>query len=200
MPMPRRRARAPQILVGFAAPKNRFHRACCTRRARIDTGRITRRLFSTCQRRVRPELVLLVLPCFPAAYGCPKPGLRHGGAAGRAADCTCAGCPEPLCRAGLPQGSSSEVLALPDRSLLQQGLPGDALESWPFEGVPGGAGRSRNPSRRRRARAPGPAPSRVAARGLRRRGGQDARPARGLRAYAGPVIVSDAAGEGGEAM
>ena len=169
----------PQVLVGFAAPKNRFHRVCCTRRARIDTGRITRRLFSTCQRRVRPELVLLVLPCFPAAYGCPKPGLRHGGAAGRAADCTCAGCPEPLCRAGLSQGSSSEVLALPDRPLLQQGLPSDALEGGSFQGVPGGEdGGSSNPSRRRRARAPGPAPPGVAARRLRRRGGQDARPSR----------------------
>ena len=120
--------------------------------------------------------------CCPASllHGCPKPGLRHGGAAGGAADCTCAGCPEPLCRAGLPERGAFEVFALPDRSLLQQGLPGDALESWPFEGVPGGAGRSSNPSRRRRARAPGPAPPRIAARRLRRRGGQDARPSCGV--------------------
>ena len=174
------RSTPPQILVGFADPKNRLHRVCCTRRGRIDTGRITRRLFTTSQRRVRPELVWLVLHRFPAAYGCPKPGLRHGGAAGGAADCTCAGCPEPLCRAGLPERGAFEVFALPDRSLLQQGLPGDALEGGPFQGVPDGDGRSSNPSRRRRARAPGPAPPRVAPCRLRRRSGQDARPTRGI--------------------
>ena len=119
MPMPRRRARAPQILVGFAAPKNRFHRVFCTRRARIDTGRITRKLFSTCQRRVRPELVLLVLPCFPAAYGCPKPGLRHGGRgpAGSLFPCCMAGCSSSL--------SSSFCIRLP---ICSDRLP--AVSRW----------------------------------------------------------------------